>query len=43
MHVKYSSRMIALCVVSGVFWLTILFVLTLADYMTRGDFGIVGR
>lgn len=43
MHVKYSSRMIALCVVSGVFWLTVLFVLTLSDYLTRGDFGVLGR
>ena len=43
MHVKYSSRMIVLCVVSAIFWLSILFILTLADYATRGDFGILGR
>ncbi|HWT02260.1 MAG TPA: cytochrome C oxidase subunit IV family protein [Pyrinomonadaceae bacterium] len=35
MHVRYSSRLIWVIVVSGVFWLAIMFVFTLADYMTR--------
>jgi cytochrome c oxidase subunit IV len=36
MHVKGSTRMIKLTVVSSFFWLLILFGLTLADYFTRG-------
>ena len=35
MHVRYSSRLIWVIVVSGFFWLAIMFVFTLADYMTR--------
>ena len=35
MHVRYSSRLIWVIVVSGLFWLAIMFVFTLADYMTR--------
>ena len=36
MHVKYSPRLTALVVFAGVFWLLILMVLTMADYLTRG-------
>ncbi len=39
MHVKYSSRMIPLIAVAGVFWLLILFSITMSDYMTRGWLG----
>ncbi|HYG80531.1 MAG TPA: cytochrome C oxidase subunit IV family protein [Pyrinomonadaceae bacterium] len=35
MHVRYSSRLIWVIVVAGLFWLAIMFVFTLADYMTR--------
>jgi cytochrome c oxidase subunit 4 len=35
MHVKGSTRMIKLTVVSSFFWLLILFGLTLSDYFTR--------
>ncbi len=35
MHVRYSSRLIWVIVVSGVFWLAIMFVFTMADYLTR--------
>ncbi|HEY0379419.1 MAG TPA: cytochrome C oxidase subunit IV family protein [Pyrinomonadaceae bacterium] len=35
MHVRYSSRLIWVIVVAGFFWLAIMFVFTLADYMTR--------
>lgn len=35
MHVKYSGRLIWLFALSGLFWLVILFVLTLSDYVTR--------
>jgi cytochrome c oxidase subunit 4 len=36
MHVKYSSRLVQLVVLSSVVWLVILFGITLSDYLTRG-------
>jgi cytochrome c oxidase subunit IV len=41
MHVKYSTRLIKLTVVAGLYWMGIIFVLTLGDYLTRawGTFG----
>ena len=36
MHVKWSSRLTWVVVASGVFWLLIMFSLTMNDYMTRG-------
>jgi len=38
MHVRYSNRLTWIFVGAGVFWLLILFVLTLADYLSRGWF-----
>jgi cytochrome c oxidase subunit IV len=35
MHVKYSSRLTWAVVIGGVFWLGIMFVLTVGDYLTR--------
>jgi cytochrome c oxidase subunit 4 len=35
MHVKYSSRLTWVVVLAGVFWLGILLVLTMGDYLTR--------
>jgi cytochrome c oxidase subunit 4 len=35
MHVKFSSRLVKLSVGAGLFWLAIMFVLTLADYNSR--------
>lgn len=35
MHVKYSSRLTKLVVVSGFFWLALMIVFTLSDYFTR--------
>jgi cytochrome c oxidase subunit IV len=35
MHVRYSSRLVWLVFGSALFWLAILFVLTLSDYWTR--------
>jgi cytochrome c oxidase subunit 4 len=43
MHVRYSTRLIPLAVVAGIFWLLILFVLTLSDYETRGWLGVPGK
>ena len=36
MHVRYSPRLIALVIASGLFWLAIMFALTISDYSTRG-------
>ncbi len=36
MHVKYSSRLIKLTVIAGLYWMIILLGLTLGDYLTRG-------
>lgn len=38
MHVRYGSRLTMLVVAAGIFWLGILFVLTLSDYMSRNMF-----
>ena len=36
MHLRYSSRLTWIFVGAGLFWLLIMIVLTLSDYMTRG-------
>lgn len=36
MHVRYSSKLIWVIFASALFWLAILFALTLSDYWTRG-------
>ena len=36
MHVKYSPRLTWAVVIGSVFWLGILLVLTMSDYLTRG-------
>ena len=43
MHVRHSSRMTAVTVLSGVFFLLILFGLLLSDYSTRGWLGVAGK
>lgn len=35
MHVRYSSRLVWLIVAAGLFWLMIMFALTISDYSTR--------
>jgi cytochrome c oxidase subunit 4 len=43
MHVRYSSRLTKVVVISGLFWLAILVSLTLSDYFTRpGTTGVGG-
>lgn len=39
MHVRWQSRLIWLAVVSGFFWMAIMFAYTLQDYLTRSPFG----
>ena len=36
MHVRYSPRLVWVIVASALFWMGILFSLTLSDYWTRG-------
>jgi cytochrome c oxidase subunit 4 len=36
MHVRYSPRIIALLILSGLIWLGLLIGLTLTDYLSRG-------
>jgi cytochrome c oxidase subunit 4 len=43
MHVKYSGRLTALTVLSGVLFFLLLVGITLSDYLTRGMLGIPGR
>ena len=35
MHVRYSSRLIALIIAAALFWMALLFALTISDYSTR--------
>ena len=42
MHVKYSTRLVQLTVIAGLYWMGILLALTLGDYLTRG-WGTYGR
>lgn len=35
MHVRYSTRLTWVVVIGSIFWLGVLFVLTLADYLSR--------
>ena len=36
MHLRYSSKLTMVTVVASIFWLGILFALTLTDYLSRG-------
>ena len=39
MHVRWGTRLTWLVAASGVFWLLIMFSITMADYMSRGWVG----
>ncbi len=43
MHVRYSSRLATMTVLTGIFFLLVLFTLTLADYATRGWQQVAGN
>jgi cytochrome c oxidase subunit 4 len=36
MHVKFSSRLVKLFAGAAFFWLAVLFILMLSDYLSRG-------
>jgi cytochrome c oxidase subunit 4 len=42
MHVRYSSHIIWVAVAAGAFWVGILLVLTMSDYLTRGWLPVTG-
>jgi cytochrome c oxidase subunit 4 len=43
MHVRHSSHLTKLVIVGALLWLAILIGFTLADFHTRGWFGVPGR
>src|SRR6185295_4391526 len=43
MHVRYATRLTALVICSGLFFLALMIGLTLVDYATRGWLGVAGR
>ena len=43
MHVKGNTKLVPVVILSGVFFLMILFLLLAADYGTRGWLGVAGR
>jgi cytochrome c oxidase subunit 4 len=43
MHVKHSSALTKLVITGALLWLAILIAFTLADFQTRGWFGVLGR
>jgi cytochrome c oxidase subunit 4 len=42
MHVRYSSHVIWITVAAGAFWVGMLLVLTMSDYLTRGWLPVTG-
>jgi cytochrome c oxidase subunit IV len=42
MHVRYSSRLIWVCVAAGFFWLGLLLTFAMSDYLTRGWLVVTG-
>jgi len=44
MHLRYErSKIVIVWAIAGLFWLLILFLLSLTDYLTRGYMNIPGR
>jgi cytochrome c oxidase subunit 4 len=43
MHVRWSSRLIALCIFAGFFWWMLLVAGVMSDYATRSQLGVPGR
>jgi cytochrome c oxidase subunit 4 len=43
MHLGYSRGAVRLAAAGGLFWLGLLFALSLSDYFTRGAIGVAGK
>jgi len=39
MHVKWSSKLTQVIIIAGLFWLAILLVITMSDYLVRSGWG----
>lgn len=39
MHVRWSSKLTQVIIIAGLFWLVILLVMTMSDYLVRGGWG----
>lgn len=39
MHVKWSSKLTQVIIIAGLFWLAILLIMTMTDYLVRGGWG----
>jgi cytochrome c oxidase subunit 4 len=39
MHVRWSSKLTQVIIIAGLFWLAILLILTMADYLVRSGWG----
>ncbi|MFN0109163.1 MAG: cytochrome C oxidase subunit IV family protein [Blastocatellia bacterium] len=42
MHVKWSSKLTQVIIIAGMFWLAILLVMTMGDYLVREGWGVLG-
>ncbi len=42
MHVRWSSKLTQVIIIAGLFWLAILLIMTMADYLVRGGWGVLG-
>ncbi|HKV42033.1 MAG TPA: cytochrome C oxidase subunit IV family protein [Blastocatellia bacterium] len=43
MHLKYSPRLMRLVLLGSLFWLGIMLLITMSDYLTRGGFRYPGH
>ncbi|HEY7392141.1 MAG TPA: cytochrome C oxidase subunit IV family protein [Bryobacteraceae bacterium] len=43
MHVRYSTRLTRLVMISGMLWLAILLLMAFSDFATRGWLGVPGK
>ena len=42
MHVRWSSKLTQVIIIAGLFWLAILLIMTMGDYLVRGGWGVLG-
>jgi cytochrome c oxidase subunit 4 len=43
MHIRHSTKLTRLVVLGGLLWLSILLLLTLTDFLSRGILGVPGK
>ena len=42
MHVRWSSKLTQVIIIAGLFWLAMLLIMTMGDYLVRGGWGVLG-